>query len=310
MAQENKNGLSRNRILLLILGGILVAGALAVIIFGFIIPGLESNGSQGETNPSLVDSSIDEIEGGSMSDEDSGLQITLSAGQAQPQEAGSVPQVTSEPLTEEEIEQILVLLPSLIMDSSDQVDFNLPPEPIPPPRTGETIDEPFPPADTSDVPDPVTAGPLEVLRFAPEGEIPIAPFVNITFNQPMVPLGTLNDLAAEEVPVQLDPDLPGTWRWLGTKTLTFQFDSTEIDRMPMATEYLVTIPAGTESALGGVLDEMVSWSFSTPPPKMISQHPYDVPQPLDPLFFIAFDQRINPDAVLGTIEVMADSQLV
>ncbi len=307
MAQENK---SRNKILLLILGSILVIGMLVTIIFGFIIPGLESNGSQGETNPSLVDSSIDEIEGGSMSDEDSGLQITLSAGQPQPQEAETVPQVTSEPLTEEEIEQILVRLPSLIIDSSDQVDFNLPPEPIPPPRTGETIDEPFPPAEPSDVPDPVTAGPLEVLRFAPEGEIPIAPFVNITFNQPMVPLGTLNDLAAEEVPVQLDPDLPGTWRWLGTKTLTFQFDSTEIDRMPMATEYLVTIPAGTESALGGVLDETVSWSFSTPPPKVISQHPYDVPQPLDPLFFIAFDQRINPDAVLDTIEVMAGSQLV
>jgi uncharacterized protein YfaS (alpha-2-macroglobulin family) len=245
-----------------------------------------------------------------MSDEDSGLQVTLSAGQPQPQEAEAVPQVTSEPLTEGEIEQILVRLPSLIIDSSDQVDFNLPPEPIPPPRTGETIDEPFPPPEISDAPDPVSAGPLEVLRFAPEGEIPLAPFVNVTFNQPMVPLGTLNDLAAEEVPVQLDPDLPGTWRWLGTKTLTFQFDSAEIDRMPMATEYQATIPAGTESVSGGVLGETVSWSFSTPPPKVISKHPYDVPQPLDPLFFIAFDQRINPEAVLDTIEVMAGSQQV
>ena len=246
MSQETRNILSRYKPPLLIFGGIVVIGALAAIIFGFIIPKLGSNGSQGETNPPLIESSGDEIRGGTMSDEDSGLQISLSAGQPQPQETESVPQVTSEPLTDEEIEQILVRLPSLITDSSDQVDFNLPPEPIPPPRTGETIDEPFPPAETSGGPEPVTAGPLEVLRFAPEGEIPLAPFVNITFNQPMVPLGTLEDLAAEELPVHLNPDLPGTWRWLGTKTLTFQFDSTEIDRLPMATEYQVTIPAGTE----------------------------------------------------------------
>ena len=36
-------------------------------------------------------------------------------------------------------------LPSLIVDSSDQVDFNLPEESLPPPRTGDTIEEPFPP---------------------------------------------------------------------------------------------------------------------------------------------------------------------
>jgi uncharacterized protein YfaS (alpha-2-macroglobulin family) len=310
MSQENRSFFSRYKTALIILGGILAAGTIVAIIFGLIIPGLERNGSQGETNPSLIDSSGDEIEGGTMTDEDSGPQISLSEGKPEPQATESVPQVTSEPLTVEEIEQILVRLPSLITDSSDQIDFNLPPEPIPPPRTGDTIDEPFPPQEIVDGPEPVAAGPLEVLRFAPEGEIPLAPFVNITFNQPMVPLGTLDDLAAEEIPVQLDPNLPGTWRWLGTKTLTFQFDSTEIDRLPKATEYQVTIPAGTKSSISGVLDETVSWSFSTPPPMMISKHPFDVPQPLDPLFFIGFDQRIHPQAVLDTIEVMAGGQQV
>jgi uncharacterized protein YfaS (alpha-2-macroglobulin family) len=310
MAQEDKNIISRYKIPLLIIGGILVVGILAVSIFGFIISRFESSGPDGQTNPSLVDSSSDEIEGGSVSDQGSGLQVTLSAGQAQPQEADPVPVGTSEPLSEEEVEQILVRLPSLLVDSADQVDFKLPEDSLPPPRTGETIEEPFPPEEVLGIPDPVDAGPLEVLRFAPEGEIPLAPFVNITFNQPMVPLGTLDDLAAEEVPVRLEPDLPGTWRWLGTKTLTFQFDSTEIDRMPMATEYQVTIPAGTESALGGALGETVSWTFSTPPPMVISRYPSDIPQPLDPLFFVAFDQRIDPEAVLNSIEVMAGSQQV
>jgi hypothetical protein len=218
--------------------------------------------------------------------------------------------LSGEPLTADEIEQILARLPDLTVETGDQVVFNIPEEPLPPPRTGETVEEPFPPPPAPITPDPVAAGPLEVLRFAPEGEIPLAPFVNVTFNQPMVPIGTLEDLADQEVPVQLEPALPGTWRWLGTKTLNFQFDSTEIDRLPMATEYLATIPTGTESATGGRLGEQVSWTFSTPPPKVNTSYPYDVPQPLDPLFFIAFDQRIEPQAVLETIQVSAGDQSV
>jgi uncharacterized protein YfaS (alpha-2-macroglobulin family) len=310
MAPENKTSLSRYKIPLLILGGILAIAMLGVAIFGFIIPSIANNAPQGQSNPPLVDSPSDEIEGGAMDEQVTGLQVTLSAGQAQTQESEPVPEATSEPLSEDEIEQILVRLPSLLIDSADQVDFKLPEDSLPPPRTGETIDEPFPPEEVLAPPDPVDAGPLEVLRYAPEGEIPLAPFVNITFNQPMVPLGTLDDLALEEVPVKLEPNLPGTWRWLGTKTLTFQFDSTEIDRLPMATEYVVTIPAGTESILGAVLEETVGWIFSTPPPEVLNQYPYDIPQPLDPLFFIAFDQRIDPGAVLETIEVMAGSQPV
>ena len=310
MSEEKKSTRSRNRIILLVGGGIFAAGALATLIFGFIIPSLDWHEPQGQTNPSLVDTSSIEFEGGQMSEADSGLQITLSEGQPQPQVTESVPQVSTEPLSEAEIEQILLRLPSITFDSGDQVDFNLPPEPIPPPRTGDTIEEPFPPEESLDIPGPVSAGPLEVMRFAPEGEIPLAPFVNVTFNQPMVPLGTLEDLSAEEVPVQLEPDLPGTWRWLGTKTLNFQFDSAEIDRLPKATAYRATIPAGTRSAIGGVLDQEVSWTFSTPPPKVISKYPYDIPQPLDPLFFVAFDQRINPQAVLETIRVNAGNRTV
>ena len=172
--------------------------------------------------------------------------IRLSEGQAHPQEVEPLPIATGEPLTDEEIQRILNRLPDVDADPGDQVDFNLPSEPVPPPRTGETISEPFPPLPEVPVPDPVETGPLEVLRYAPEGEIPIAPFINVTFNQPMVPLATVEDLAQEDVPVMVVPDLPGTWRWVGTQTLTFNYDSDLIDRLPMATEYRVTIPVGTQ----------------------------------------------------------------
>jgi uncharacterized protein YfaS (alpha-2-macroglobulin family) len=238
------------------------------------------------------------------------VSIRLSEGQARPQAAQPVPVATGEPLSAGDLEQLLARLPAMTEQSGAQVDFNLAQGPIPPPLTGETVHEAFPPAPATPQPVTVETGPLQVLRYAPEGEISIAPFINITFNQPMVPLTTLSDLSAAQVPVRLEPSLPGTWRWLGTRTLNFQYDSTLIDRLPKATVYKVVIPAGTRSAAGGVLAETVEWSFSTPPPKVVTSYPPDSPQPLDPLFFISFDQRVDPQAVLETIHVTAGSQPV
>ena len=177
------------------------------------------------------------------------IDVELSDGQSQPQTVEILPATTGEPLSPEEIELILSRLPALTPDPDQQTEFNLPQEILPPPRPGNTIQETFPPfgVETEPTPGAVEAGPLQVLRFAPEGEIPIAPFVSVTFNQPMVPLGTLGDLAAKDVPLKIEPSLPGTWRWLGTKTLTFEYDSELIDRLPKATEYRVTVPAGTKS---------------------------------------------------------------
>src|SRR6202008_4092543 len=76
---------------------------------------------------------------------------------------------------------------------------------------------------------------------------------------------------------------------------------------PKATEYRVTVPAGTKSASGGILAKEVSWTFSTPPPKVVTFYPDNSPQPTEPVFFIAFDQRIDPQAVLDTIQVTAGS---
>jgi uncharacterized protein YfaS (alpha-2-macroglobulin family) len=121
----------------------------------------------------------------------------------------------------------------------------------------------------------------------------------------MVPIGTLGNLAAGSVPVQIDPPLAGTWRWLGTKTLTFEYDSNLIDRLPKATAYKVTIPAGTKSISGGLLAGSVTWTFSTPPPKLVTMYPQNIPQPLEPLIFAAFDQRIDPGALLETVRVFA-----
>jgi len=246
-----------------------------------------------------------------MEEEPAIVSIRLSPGQAQPQAAQLLQVATGEPLPGEAIQQILARLPAFSVQDGDQTDFKLPQDPIPPPRPGQTVQESFPPPPAAVSVDVPASGPLEVLRYAPEGEIPIAPFVQVTFNQPMIPLATIETLAAMDVPVQIDPPLEGTWRWLGTKTLTFEYDSALIDRLPKATVYSVRVPAGTKSQTGGALAETVEWTFSTPPPVVSFTFPNDYePQPRDPLFVVGFDQRIDPDAVLKTIQVTANNRPV
>ncbi len=238
-----------------------------------------------------------------------GIDVELSDGQSQPGTFEALPLATGEPLSSEEISLILDRLPNLPIDPEQQTEFRLPEEILPPPRPGNTVQEVFPPLETEFTPVAVESGPLEVSRFAPVGEIPLAPFVSVTFNQPMVPVGALSDLAEKDVPITMEPSLPGIWRWVGTKTLTFEYDSELIDRLPKATEYKVTVPAGTTSATGGTLAESISWTFRTPPPKLVNTYPNSSPQPLNPLFFIAFDQRIDPAAVLKTLSVKTGGQI-
>ncbi|HUM68643.1 MAG TPA: hypothetical protein PLK31_07335, partial [Chloroflexota bacterium] len=170
------------------------------------------------------------------------LQIRLSEGQAVPQTFQALPPVTGDPLTEAEIAQILARLPELTGEVGDSQPFRLPDKLLPPPRPGQTITQTFPPPPTDySSPEPPT-GPLQVLRYSPEGDVGLAPFINVTFNQPMVPLTDLESLAAQNVPVNLTPSLPGTWQWVSPQTLRFEVDSTVIDRLPMATEFVAEIP--------------------------------------------------------------------
>jgi len=147
---------------------------------------------------------------------------------------------------------------------------------------------------------------LEVLRYAPEGDVPLAPYLSVTFNQPMVPLTSLQDLAARDVPVKLSPQPAGKWRWVGTKTLFFE----PRNRFPMATKYTVEVPAGIVSATGSKLARAVSWTFTTPPPQLESFHPAGGPHPLHPLLFAAFNQRISPEDVLAKTTVSAGGKQV
>ena len=233
------------------------------------------------------------------SDEDEGLRFRLSEGTGQPdvRPANNLAPATS--LSNAETEAILKHLPPIKSETSDELEFARRQQSLPPPRTGITVMRPFPAADEVVPPDSTSTKPLEVLRYSPEGDVPISPNLSVTFSQPMVAI-TSQEEAAKYVPVKIVPEPPGKWRWIGTKTLLFEPDV----RFPMATEYSVSVPVGTKAANGGTLSNTKAWTFTTPAPTVKTTYPgTHTPQPLDALMFVEWDQRIDPEAVLKAIKV-------
>ncbi len=212
------------------------------------------------------------------------------------------PVAAGEPLSADAARRLLARVPSLELQDGDRQAFALRPGTKPPPRTGDTQLAPFPPP-PGGPPPAAAAAPPKVVRHAPDGEVPMAPHVSLTFDQPMVAI-TSQEEAARTVPAMLEPAVPGRWRWLGTKTLLFDPEP----RMPMATEYTVRVPKGTASASGTTLAEELVFRFATPAASLQAWWPdAQEPQPLDPTVVLRFDQRMDPDVVLAHLEVTPKS---
>jgi alpha-2-macroglobulin len=234
-------------------------------------------------------------------DDDEGLRVHLSEGADQPEVHPATKLAPTTSLSNVETEAVLKRLPPIKTEASDEAQFALRPQALAPPRTGLTVMQPFPAAKEVAPPDSTTAATLEIIRYSPEGDVPIAPNLSVTFSQPMIAISSQEE-AAKYVPVKLAPEPPGKWRWIGTKTLLFEPDG----RFPMATQYSVSVPAGTRSATGQTLSNDKTWTFATPAPTVKTTYPESKEgRPSDTLMFVELDQRIDPAAVLKTIKVTA-----
>lgn len=215
--------------------------------------------------------------------------------------ARPTPPAPAEPLDDKAAAALLSRLPPIQSEAGDVVDFALREGSKPPPLTGETIAAPFPPPPTPDLPPAVEAGPPTVLRYQPEGPVPLAPRITVTFSHPMVPITSHDTLAKSEVPVRLTPEIEGTWRWVGTKTLFFD----PVGRAPMATDYTAEVPAGVKDATGRPLEEGVKWTFHTPPPNLTGSSPGGSSVELEPILWATFDQRIDAKTLIEGVKVSA-----
>lgn len=230
------------------------------------------------------------------------LHVTLKSGR--PEGESITPRVAPKTanLSSDQTKQVLSRMPAIVVDGADEKDFAMRPKTTPPPKTGEVIKDSFPPAAEMGPPPAATVdknAPLKVVRYAPEKEVELAPFVSITFDQPMVAVTSHDDTIAKGVPATIEPAIPGKWRWVGAKTLMFE---PEASRFPMATEYTVTIPAGTKSATGQALKEQLRWTFGTPEPRLETAYPSDSynTYKLDQVMVLRFNQRVDPQTALAS----------
>ncbi|MEP7076277.1 MAG: DUF6049 family protein [Acidobacteriota bacterium] len=247
------------------------------------------------TNAQVIGKALDN----KMKDLPDGLKFRLSEGAEGAESRAKQPLAPTDPLTEGDANTLLKRIPQIKPQSDDQTDFAKRIGTLPAPKTGNKIPVKFPAATQEGLPNNESAKQaLEVLRYSPQGEVPLAPDLSVTFSQPMVAV-TSQERAAEYQPVELTPQVEGRWRWLGTKTL--MFDTTK--RFPMATKFTARVPAGTKSAVGPTLQKDVTWTFTTPPPKVETMIPNGGTTTRNALMYIQFDQAINPEAVLRTINV-------
>lgn len=240
-----------------------------------------------------------------MKDTPEGLTFHLSEGADGAESRVKQSLASTESIAEAESNAILKRLPGIKSDPDDQTDFAKRIGSLAAPKTGKQVSVKFPSDDERGTPKVNPGTTLEVVRSSPEGEISLAPDLSVTFSQPMVAV-TSQEEAAKYAPVELSPQVEGRWRWLGTKTLMFDTDK----RFPMATKFTARVPAGTKSATGQVLAKDVTWTFTTPPPKVEQMFPQNQVTRRDALIYLSFDQAVDPAVVLGTISVSAGGRKI
>lgn len=173
-----------------------------------------------------------------------------------------------------------------------------------PPKAGTVEKSAFPPPAGSEEKGPAKpskkAEPLKIIRHVPEsGEVNEDTTLCITFNQPMVALSTIGQVASK-IPVTLNPMPKGEWKWLGTSTLTFV---PENGKLPGSTQFEVDIPAGITSSTGTKLDSEMRWSFRTPTNRVIEWYPGDSGVSREPTMLAVLAQPVDPESFVKFISV-------
>ena len=136
----------------------------------------------------------------------------------------------------------------------------------------------------------IPSRPLVAPTISPSGEVRAESEIRIRFDEPMVAVAAVG--TASHPPVSIAPAVTGTWRWIDTHVL----ELTATPRLPMATDFVVTVPAGTRALSGAMLAAPTVGKFSTPPPAISALYPKTTLRPDSPLA-VLFDQDVDPDRI-------------
>lgn len=141
---------------------------------------------------------------------------------------------------------------------------------------------------------------FEIAHAAPRGPVTEAAEITVVFSKPVRAMGGPEPPPPE---LRIEPPTQGRWHWVGSRALRFEPEQP----LPPATEHVVTVPAGVRSLAGDVLDEPLTWSFSTPAPSLMgrSPDPGSTHVPVGDPIELRFDQRLDPGMLTEAVTLSA-----
>ena len=143
----------------------------------------------------------------------------------------------------------------------------------------------------------------DVLRYMPEGEVPLAPHLSVTFNQPMVAMTSHADTVADGRAGEAHAAAEG-------QLAVDRHEHPPVrsrDPLSRGDEVRGRGPGRHAQRIRRRARKAARFTFETPAP-VLSQMwpPSGPPQQLDVLMFVVFDQKIDAEAVLATIKIKTD----
>jgi uncharacterized protein YfaS (alpha-2-macroglobulin family) len=134
---------------------------------------------------------------------------------------------------------------------------------------------------------------LEIISATPQGDLNSlddSKAITITFNRPVIALsGVEKDV--REGPIEISPAVTGTYRWMGTSTLSFIPD----EKLAYSTRYVVQVKAPITSVDEVMMTKDFTFSFVTPRPQVKQVFPYQSQEQvtLEQPIFVEFNQSMD-----------------
>jgi hypothetical protein len=126
--------------------------------------------------------------------------------------------------------------------------------------------------------------------------------ITIVFNRPMVPLTTLDELMDKDVPVEITPATPGTYKWITTRNLQFIPEK----RLKRSSRYTINIKSGFVS-MDGLAVAAKTYSFNTRPLRYENNQMQKERTLYDQPIRIVFNQPIDLERTVKELTVKKSS---
>jgi len=162
-----------------------------------------------------------------------------------------------------------------------------------------------------------SAEPFAIVDFGPRDELPheiAIPSIFVVFSQPVVPLARLGEPMREDAGLfYINPPLAGTFRWYGTRLLSFEPDERPIPQQ----HYVITVSDRITSLGGRSLEGPRSFSFETERLSVLDWQigpgarwvPRNNAHPEDARYLrLLFSHPVNLAEIANWIEIRADGR--